>query len=265
MLESSKFPSIFSERVDMSKVSVPVMRPWIATRVEQMLGFEDEVLVEFVLGLLEADQFPDPRKIQISLTGFLEKRALPFTHELWRHLLSAQVSVGGVPRAFVEQKKREMQAQREEHASMMGQLRSRAPSAPDRRGPPPDRRWDRGRAPIEADRRRDVFVDKRGNVTSRERDHGWVRAETNARDNDDRETTAIALRRAMSVTSLGAMCQAIATNEPVPHHLNTTSAKNLRATVRRHRPRSTCADLCNLILYLCPCYFSLYDQIRALR
>ncbi|WFD26219.1 hypothetical protein MNAN1_001196 [Malassezia nana] len=184
LLESSKFPSVFSERVDMSKVSVPVMRPWIATRVEQMLGFEDEVLVEFVVGLLEAEQFPDPRKIQISLTGFLEKRALPFTHELWRHLLSAQVSVGGVPRAFVEQKKREMQEQREEHASMMGQLRSRAPSAPDRRGPPPDRRWDRGRAPIEADRRRDVFVDKRGNVTSRERDHGW--GQRRPRDDRDR-------------------------------------------------------------------------------
>lgn len=56
LLQTSKFPSVFSERVDMSKVSVPVMRPWIATRVEQMLGFEDEVLVEFILGLLEAEQ-----------------------------------------------------------------------------------------------------------------------------------------------------------------------------------------------------------------
>ncbi|CCU99615.1 unnamed protein product [Malassezia sympodialis ATCC 42132] len=176
LLQTSKFPSVFSERVDMSKVSVPVMRPWIATRVEQMLGFEDEVLVEFIVGLLEAEQFPDPRKMQIALTGFLEKRAPPFMHELWGHLLSAQVSVGGVPRAFVEQKKREMQAQREEHVSMMDQVRTRGPPAPERRGPPPERRWDRGRAPVEADRRRDVFVDKRGNVTRRERDHGWVRA-----------------------------------------------------------------------------------------
>lgn len=183
LLQTSKFPSIFSERVDMSKVSVQVMRPWIATRVEQMLGFEDEVLVEFIVGLLEGEQvrslglyqFPDPRKMQISLTGFLEKRAPPFMHELWGHLLSAQVSVGGVPRAFVEQKKREMQAQREEHASMMEQVRTRGPSAPERRGPPADRRWDRGRAPVEAKYRRDVFVDKRGNVTRRERDQGWVR------------------------------------------------------------------------------------------
>ncbi|WFD18805.1 hypothetical protein MCAP1_001016 [Malassezia caprae] len=174
LLQTSKFPSVFSERVDMSKVSVPVMRPWIATRVEQMLGFEDEVLVEFIVGLLEAEQYPDPRKMQIALTGFLEKRAPPFMHELWGHLLSAQVSVGGVPRAFVEQKKREMQAQREEHASMMDQVRTRGPRGPDR-APPPDRRWDRGRAPVEADRRRDVFVDKRGNVTRRERDNGWGR------------------------------------------------------------------------------------------
>lgn len=56
LLKSTKFPSVFSSKVDMSKVSLPVLRPWIEVRVEQMMGFEDDVLVEFVMGLLEQEQ-----------------------------------------------------------------------------------------------------------------------------------------------------------------------------------------------------------------
>lgn len=31
-----------------------VMKPWIATRVTELLGFEDEVLINFIFGLLDA-------------------------------------------------------------------------------------------------------------------------------------------------------------------------------------------------------------------
>lgn len=30
-----------------------VIRPWIATRVTELLGFEDEVLINFIYGLLD--------------------------------------------------------------------------------------------------------------------------------------------------------------------------------------------------------------------
>ena len=125
LIKTTKFPAVFSERVDMSKVNVSVMRPWIATRVEQMMGFEDDILAELIMSLLESDSHPDPRRMQITLTGFLEKRAAPFMNELWRLLLSAQASVGGVPRAFVEQKKREMQATREENTRAMSEMQRR--------------------------------------------------------------------------------------------------------------------------------------------
>lgn len=183
LLKSTKYPSNFDERVDTSKVNLQVMRPWIAEKVEAILGFEDEVLVEFVSDHLESEQFPDPRKMQISLTGFLEKRARPFMAELWSLLLSAQDSVAGIPRAFVEQKKREMQQARAETDHVMSEVRRRGTAGP----APHDAsarsagRFDRGRSPIGADRRRetrrppDSFVDKRGNVTRRERDSGWVR------------------------------------------------------------------------------------------
>lgn len=200
--------------------------------------------------------------MQIALTGFLEKRAPPFMHELWGHLLSAQVSVGGVPRAFVEQKKREMQAQREEHASMFDHVRG--PPASDRRAPPPpDRRWDRGRAPVEADRRRDVFVDKRGNVTRRERDHGWVRTLTDARGDVHHLQTVTVPRRGTYATSLGAMCLQ---NGASARHRVATSARTLPATVRRHPPRLASADLCNMALYLCPTAFlCMTKSVRCVR
>jgi serine/arginine repetitive matrix protein 1 len=37
----------------MSKVKMDVMKPWIATRVTELLGFEDEVLINFIYGLLD--------------------------------------------------------------------------------------------------------------------------------------------------------------------------------------------------------------------
>ena len=37
----------------MTKVKMDVMRHWIAHRVTELLGFEDEVLINFIYGLLE--------------------------------------------------------------------------------------------------------------------------------------------------------------------------------------------------------------------
>lgn len=37
----------------MTKVKIDVMKPWIAKRVTELIGFEDEVLINFIYGLLE--------------------------------------------------------------------------------------------------------------------------------------------------------------------------------------------------------------------
>jgi serine/arginine repetitive matrix protein 1 len=37
----------------MRKVNMDVLRPWIANRVTELLGFEDEVLINFIYGLLD--------------------------------------------------------------------------------------------------------------------------------------------------------------------------------------------------------------------
>jgi len=37
----------------MKKVNMDVIRPWVAHRVTELIGFEDEVLINFIYSLLE--------------------------------------------------------------------------------------------------------------------------------------------------------------------------------------------------------------------
>ena len=93
----------------MSKVNLDTIKPWITTRVNQLLGIDDDVIVEFVFNLLENTQHPDPKEMQMNLTGFLNgKNARIFMQELWDLLTSAQENIGGIPSIFLEQKKEEI-------------------------------------------------------------------------------------------------------------------------------------------------------------
>ncbi|KAJ3824446.1 PWI domain-containing protein, partial [Lentinula raphanica] len=120
LLKSMKFPADFEKKVglvaivDMRKVNLTVIRPWIAKKVVELVGFEDEVVVEYAMGLLEDKQepTPDPRKMQINLTGFLTKDTPAFMAALWKLLLEAQADQTGVPRTFVEEKKEELRRAR---------------------------------------------------------------------------------------------------------------------------------------------------------
>ncbi|KAG0184479.1 Serine/arginine repetitive matrix protein 1 [Apophysomyces sp. BC1034] len=104
-------------KVDIKKVNLDVIKPWISNRITQLLGFEDEVVIDFTFGLLEEEN-PDPKMMQINLTGFLEKNTQSFILELWKLLLSAQDAVGGIPKAFLEQKKEELR-QKKEHEALL--------------------------------------------------------------------------------------------------------------------------------------------------
>jgi len=58
-------------------------------------------------------QTPDPKKMQINLTGFLTKSTPVFMSALWELLIEAQDSPAGIPRTFVEEKKEEMRRAKE--------------------------------------------------------------------------------------------------------------------------------------------------------
>jgi len=101
-------------KIDMRRVNVDVMKPWIARRVTELLGIEDDVVVLYVFTFLEdaakGGGAIDPRAMQVHLTGFLEHNAAVFMKELWTLLADAQASANGVPSAFVEEKRRELEA-----------------------------------------------------------------------------------------------------------------------------------------------------------
>ncbi|KAK3394411.1 PWI domain-containing protein [Podospora didyma] len=129
LLKSTKFPPEFSQKVDKSKVNMQVMKKWIASKVTEILGNEDDVIIELIFNLIEGGRYPDIKSIQIQLTGFLDKDTAPFCKELWKLLLSAQSSPQGVPKELLEAKKLElMQEKHQKDRSRQGS-RSRPPTA----------------------------------------------------------------------------------------------------------------------------------------
>jgi serine/arginine repetitive matrix protein 1 len=69
---------------------------------------EDDILVNLVMAELEKENEPDPRRIQINLTGFLDRNAPSFVAELWKLLISAQENYlpgqKGIPTELLKEK-----------------------------------------------------------------------------------------------------------------------------------------------------------------
>ena len=112
LLKTLKFPEELSLPVDMNKVNMEAMRPWIVEKVTELLTFEDEVVDNLVINLLEEENL-NPKLIQIQLTPFLEGNTGPFMLELWTLLLSAQGTPSGVPQAFLDKQAEEARKRRE--------------------------------------------------------------------------------------------------------------------------------------------------------
>ncbi|PYH60301.1 PWI domain-containing protein [Aspergillus niger CBS 101883] len=108
LLKQTKFPPEFSRKVDMTKVNIEVMKKWIAGKISEILGNEDDVVIELCFNLLEGSRFPDIKSLQIQLTGFLDKDTGKFCKELWSLCLSAQENPQGVPKELLEAKKLEL-------------------------------------------------------------------------------------------------------------------------------------------------------------
>lgn len=47
-----------THKVDMRKVNLVVLKPWIAKRVTELIGLEDDLVIEYVVGLLEDQAQP---------------------------------------------------------------------------------------------------------------------------------------------------------------------------------------------------------------
>jgi serine/arginine repetitive matrix protein 1 len=51
---------------------------------------------------------PNIKELQVQLSGFLDKDAAAFCHELWKLCLSAQGNPQGIPKELLEAKKSEL-------------------------------------------------------------------------------------------------------------------------------------------------------------
>lgn len=71
-------------------------------------------------------QVPDPRKMQINLMGFLTNKTAEFMTALWKHLLDAQATQGGIPQAFIDEKKKEMREARDKDTRALNERDRRA-------------------------------------------------------------------------------------------------------------------------------------------
>ncbi|XVE59304.1 hypothetical protein DITRI_Ditri05aG0035400 [Diplodiscus trichospermus] len=124
LLKSQKFAPELDHLVDISKVKMDVIRPWIATRVTELLGFEDEVLINFIYGLLDGKEV-NGKQVQISLTGFMEKNTGKFMKELWSLLLSAQRNASGVPQQFLDAKEEETRKKKAESDRIASEIQKK--------------------------------------------------------------------------------------------------------------------------------------------
>ncbi|XP_008674710.1 uncharacterized protein [Zea mays] len=59
----------------------------------------------------------DGKKIQIQLTGFMEKNTVKFMKELWSLLLSAQQNASGVPQQFLDEKEAEIHQKKDDRSA----------------------------------------------------------------------------------------------------------------------------------------------------
>ncbi|THC88400.1 hypothetical protein EYZ11_012150 [Aspergillus tanneri] len=126
LLKQTKFPPEFNRKVDMTKVNIEVMKKWIAGKISEILGNEDDVVIELCFNLLEGSRFPDIKSLQIQLTGFLDKDTARFCKELWSLCLSAQENAQGVPKELLEAKKLELIQEKKEPLKKLVDRKSRS-------------------------------------------------------------------------------------------------------------------------------------------
>jgi len=115
LMKTMKFADNLDKKIDMKKVKLEIMKPFITGRLNAMMIEEDEVIIEYVFSQLEETKYPDGKAMQIMLTGFLGKtKAKAFMSDLWEILTEAQENPHGIPKELIELKKNEILKKKED-------------------------------------------------------------------------------------------------------------------------------------------------------
>lgn len=57
LLKATKFPQEFNQKVDMQKVNIEVIKKWIAGKISDIIGSEDDIVIELCFNLLEGSRY----------------------------------------------------------------------------------------------------------------------------------------------------------------------------------------------------------------
>ncbi|EOD09883.1 hypothetical protein EMIHUDRAFT_257913, partial [Emiliania huxleyi CCMP1516] len=90
------FPNVYSHKVYLKRA----MTDWAEKRLLEVIGEEDEVVLAYVKGILQAGGSPEAKAIHVTLDGFLGAKTTGFVSSLWEVLLDAQQQSDGVPAAL---------------------------------------------------------------------------------------------------------------------------------------------------------------------
>jgi serine/arginine repetitive matrix protein 1 len=194
-----KHPAELNRAVDTRRVRWEIVKPWIATRVTELLTVEDDVLIAMIYNLLEQDAIHKTGVYLFSqLQTFLEKDTETFMTELWDLLVSANANPSGIPQRFIDEKANELRRQKtvadelrgrqresdEKTAAARRDVKREVPvktETDDGRGGGPSRRDGEDRRGRDAARNRDISRDR-----LRRRSHSRSRERSRSRDRYDR-------------------------------------------------------------------------------
>lgn len=96
LLKELNYSPILNTKLNMSKIDVNSLRPWIETKIKEVLEKDDELLSESIYEHL-AEKEPDGKNILVIITSFVdENKASKFMEELWTKLIDLQDNSNGV-------------------------------------------------------------------------------------------------------------------------------------------------------------------------
>lgn len=113
MSKNGMFAPILDTKVNLKKINLDVISRWVTQKIIEIVGFEDDILINLVINMLQGTEV-DGKKMQLDVTGFLEKQSGGFVQELWTLLVDAQDQPSGIPSAFIQKKKDEILSRQEQ-------------------------------------------------------------------------------------------------------------------------------------------------------
>ena len=66
-LKATKFPPEFNKRVDMGKVNKDIIRNWMAKKLPQIMGMDDDIIIDMVYNYIDDNKSVRPNLLAITV------------------------------------------------------------------------------------------------------------------------------------------------------------------------------------------------------